>query len=254
MRDRNQAVTSVNRRRFLDRSARLAALGAAGTAASASGLLSQAASPQAAGKNNPPGNDDPPEDGKAALERLMAGNARHVQNKGNLAATLTERPVLTGGQAPYAAILSCADSRVVPEFIFDAGPGSLFVIRVAGNVLTDEGLASLEYAIEVLGTKLILILGHEGCGAVTAAIEVVEKDARLPGHLPGLAELIRPAVLEAQANGGAGLDNAIAWNVRLERARARAAAPIVSAAVASGRVELAGGVYSLTDGSVRLLD
>ncbi|MBC6404813.1 MAG: carbonic anhydrase [Rhodospirillales bacterium] len=253
MHDRNQAVTSLNRRRFLDRSARLAALGAAGTAASAGGLLSRPASLRAADKSGPPG-DKPPGDGKAALERLMAGNARYVKNKGNLAETLTDRPVLTGGQAPYAAILSCADSRVVPEFIFDEGPGNLFVIRVAGNVLTDEGLASLEYAIEVLGTKLILVLGHEACGAVSAAIEVVEKDAKLPGHLPGLAELIRPAVLKARANGGASPDNAIAWNVRLERERVGAAAPIVAAAVASGRVELAGGVYSLTEGSVRLLD
>ena len=86
---------------------------------------------------------------------------------------------------PIASVLSCSDARVGPEFVFDQGPGDLFVVRVAGNVLLDEGLASLEYAAQFLGSPLIFVLGHSNCGAVEAAIKVVQDNATLPGHLPG---------------------------------------------------------------------
>ena len=90
-------------------------------------------------------------------------------------------------QYPFAAIVSCADSRVVPEFAFDQGPGELFVVRVAGNVVDDDGLATLEYGVKALGVPLIVVLGHSGCGAVAATIKVVKEGVTLPGHLPGLA-------------------------------------------------------------------
>ena len=101
-------------------------------------------------------------------------------------------------QKPIAAVLSCADSRVAPEYVFDQGPGQLFVVRVAGNVLNDDGTASLEYAVKFLGARLVIVLGHGNCGAVKAAIDVVQKGAALPGHLPGLIDLIKPAVMAAE--------------------------------------------------------
>jgi carbonic anhydrase len=98
-----------------------------------------------------------------------------------------------------AAILSCADSRVSPELLFDQGPGDLFVVRLAGNFVDDDGLASLEYAVKFLGAPLLMVLGHSNCGAVDAAIKVVKEGAELPGHLPELVDSIKPAVIAAQA-------------------------------------------------------
>ena len=119
---------------------------------------------------------------------------------------------------PIASILSCSDARVGPEFVFDQGPGDLFVVRVAGNILQDEGLASLEYAAQFLGSPLIFVLGHSNCGAVEAAIKVVKDNATLPGHLPGLIDQIKPAVMAAQETHPANLLNAaIAENVRRRR-------------------------------------
>ncbi len=118
-------------------------------------------------------------------------------------------------QYPIAAILSCADWRVAPELVFDQGPGDLFVVRVAGNSVNTDILASLEYGVEFLGIPLIVVLGHSGCGAVDAAIKVLKKDAKLPGHLPGLVGALKPAVVIAEkAKSGSLLDNAIAVNVR----------------------------------------
>jgi carbonic anhydrase len=106
-----------------------------------------------------------------ALEKLKAGNKNYVADKLNRALQdSSRREDLTGGQAPYAIVLSCADSRVVPELTFDAGLGELFVIRIAGNIANTSTIASIEYAVAHLGTKLIVVLGHENCGAVTAAV------------------------------------------------------------------------------------
>src|SRR3712207_3984048 len=97
-------------------------------------------------------------------------------------------------QYPFAAILSCADSRVSPELAFDQGPGELFVVRLAGNFVNDDGLASLEYGTRFLGVPLVMILGHSNCGAVSATIKVLQEGAALPGHLPELVNSIKPAV------------------------------------------------------------
>jgi carbonic anhydrase len=98
------------------------------------------------------------------------------------------------GQTPYASIVSCADSRVAPELIFDEGPGDLFVVRIAGNFVNEDGLASLEFGSAVLGSRLIMVLGHTACGAIQATIDVVQKGTELPGHLPSLATALRPGV------------------------------------------------------------
>ena len=102
------------------------------------------------------------------------------------------------GQYPIAQILSCSDSRVAPELLFDQGPGELFVMRVAGNIVTPDLLASIEYGAQFLGAPLIMVLGHSGCGAVDAAIKVLKTKAVLPGHLPELITAIKPAVIVAE--------------------------------------------------------
>src|SRR5262252_9569528 len=127
-----------------------------------------------------------------ALKKLIAGNERYVRAKVNHPdESLARRKELTTGQHPFAVILGCADSRVSPELLFDEGLGDLFVIRVAGNIVDDAVLGSIEYAVEHLDTKLIVVLGHEKCGAVSAAVE----GGDVPGHLKALVAAIQASVL-----------------------------------------------------------
>jgi carbonic anhydrase len=190
--------------------------------------------------------------GEAALHRLMQGNARYRSNNTHVRDFAAGRAARVGTHRPIASILSCSDARVGPEFLFDQGPGDLFVVRVAGNVLLDEGLASLEYAAQFLGAPLIFVLGHSNCGAVDAAIKVVKDNATLPGHLPELIDQIKPAVLAAQATQPANLLNAaIAENVRRTVQAVIAAQPVLAGLVASGKVKVAGGVYDIATGAVR---
>src|SRR5271154_4652657 len=135
-----------------------------------------AAEPPAPGAPPPP-NAIPPSE---ALKRLMDGNARYAANASNERDFSSGRAARAQAQYPFAAILSCADSRVAPEFAFDQGPGNLFVVRVAGNVMDNDSAASLEYAVRFLGVRLVLVLGHTNCGAVKAAIDVVKDGATLP--------------------------------------------------------------------------
>ncbi|HEY4041143.1 MAG TPA: carbonic anhydrase [Rhodopila sp.] len=192
--------------------------------------------------------------GEAALHRLMAGNARHAADQPDRRDFNAGRVARAKAQYPIATVLGCADSRVGPEFVFDQGPGELFVVRVAGNVLTEEGTASLEYAAQDLGVPLILVLGHSSCGAVAAAIKSAEDTTKLPGHLPELIAKITPAVTATQsAPPSSRLSDAIAENVRLTKQQITASAPVLSAMVVSGKVKVAGGVYDLATGKVRLL-
>src|SRR3954464_15835330 len=131
-------------------------------------------------KTPKPGNAISPD---AALDRLMKGNARYVDGVSRRHDFKSEREALAGGQNPYAGILSCADSRIAPEYAFDSGRGDLFVCRVAGNFANDDSIASLEYAVQVLNTPLLMVLGHKSCGAVDAAIKSITDGTTLPGHL-----------------------------------------------------------------------
>jgi carbonic anhydrase len=192
--------------------------------------------------------------GDEALHRLMAGNARYRagQTPANDYAASRASRVVT--HRPIASILSCADARVGPEFIFDQGPGNLFVVRVAGNVVTPEGLASLEYAAEFLGSRLIFVLGHEQCGAMEAAVKVVNDNASLPGHLPGLIDLLKPSVEAAKQSDPSHLLNAaIAENVRRTVQQMNSAQPMLSSMIAAGKVKVAGGVYSIAKGAVTMV-
>lgn len=181
-----------------------------------------------------------------ALTRLMEGNARFVTGESEAPRRSLDRVrELSSGQSPYAAILGCADSRVPVEILFDEGFGDLFTVRVAGNVATPEELASLEYAVGVLGAQVILVLGHTACGAVTAAVE----GKSVPGQISALFQHITPAV-----PAGAGLDEAIEANVAHQVRTLRSSSTVIREALDAGRVDVRGAVYSLDDGVVRLLD
>jgi carbonic anhydrase len=178
----------------------------------------------------------------AALQRLMEGNARYAA---------TAR---AGAQFPIAAILSCSDSRVVPDLVFDQSPGDLFVVRLAGNFLDDDGLASLEYAVKFLGAPLLVVVGHTNCGAVAAAVKVVMERAVLPGHLPELIKAIEPAVIAAHARHPSDLlAAAIEENVKLNVTRMKDDKPILSEALAAKKIAAVGGVYDIATGKVNLL-
>ena len=190
----------------------------------------------------------------AVLKRLQEGNARYAANKPNERDFSAERAARATAQYPVAAILSCADSRVVPDLVFDQEPGDLFVCRVAGNIVTTDLLASIEYGVEFLGAVLIVVMGHSSCGAVDAAIKVVKKDAKLPGHLPDLMRSIKPAVMLAEKkSSGTLLDNAIVENVRRQVAALKRATPIIARDYASKKIDIVGGVYDIATGKVTLI-
>lgn len=219
-----------------------AALLSAGAALSACG----AAEAQGKGPAAPT-----PISGDEALRRLMDGNARYVANAPAQKDYSAGRAARVAAQYPFASILSCADSRVAPELAFDQGPGDLFVVRVAGNFLNDDGLASLEYGALVLNIPLILVLGHSNCGAVDATIKVLKDGTKLPGHLPELVNSIKPAVEAAKKMGGADLlADATAENVRRNVRLLVTGDPVVSGLVKQGKVKVVGGIYDLATGRV----
>lgn len=191
---------------------------------------------------------------EAALKRLMAGNERYIQGVAKRHDFVAERQALVGGQNPFAGVLSCADSRIAPEFAFDTSRGDLFVCRVAGNFVTPDNLASFEFAVAVLNTPLIMVLGHDACGAVASTISSIEDDETLPGHLPALVKALTPAVERASAQSHDDLlERSIEDNVRLNVERLKTASPILDKAVKDGKVEVVGGVYRLETGKVELI-
>jgi carbonic anhydrase len=189
-----------------------------------------------------------------ALDRLMKGNQRYVAGVAKRRDFKHEREALTKGQNPYAGVLSCADSRVAPEYAFNAGRGDLFVCRVAGNLINDDVIASFEYAVSVLNTPLIMVLGHQACGAVDAAIKSIKDKTTLPGHLPSLVTALAPAVKAALDQPGDQLDNTIRQNVILTVAGIKVATPILSQAVGEKKIRVVGAVYDLANGRVTLVN
>src|SRR5450755_2189579 len=189
----------------------------------------------------------------AALELLMKGNKRYVEGESRRHDFKREREALVGGQNPYAAVLSCADSRIAPEYAFDSGRGDLFVCRVAGNFANDDTVASLEYGVAVLNSPLILVLGHDSCGAVDATIKSLKDNTTLPGHLPSLVAAIAPAVKAVSQQGGDTLANATRQNVIDNVAKLASATPILGAAVEQKKLKVVGGIYRLKDGRVDMV-
>jgi carbonic anhydrase len=190
---------------------------------------------------------------EAALKLLIEGNARYVANAPRERDFSAGRASRALGQAPFAAILGCADSRVAPEFAFDQSPGDLFVVRVTGNFVTDEGLASLEVGATVLGTKLILVLGHTGCGVVKATVSALQKGNTLPGHIADLVRTMKPGIVSVLSQSGDLESSAVKANVRHNVHRLRHAAPILADLADKDELRVVGGVYDLATGKVELL-
>lgn len=190
-----------------------------------------------------------------ALERLMAGNRRYVAEPQVCSGELArQRGQVASGQAPWASVVSCADSRVPPELIFGGlGLGELFVVRNAGNTVDTAALGTLEFGAAVLGSPLILVLGHTRCGAVAAACDVVAKSATFPGSIGTMIETILPAAISASRQGGDVVEAAIRENVRRTVERLGSTGPILSDLVAKGRIRIVGGIYELATGRVQLL-
>jgi carbonic anhydrase len=182
-----------------------------------------------------------------AMKMLMDGNARFVS--GNLThpdQSPERRAEVLAGQHPFAVIVGCSDSRVPPEVIFDQGIGDLFVIRTAGEVMDNATLGSIEYAVEHLNVPLVVVLGHDSCGAVTAAISGGEA----PGHLISLVEAITPAVEEARGMKGDLLNNSIDMNTKNIVEELKTTGPILSEAVKEGKLQIAPARYHLASGAV----
>jgi carbonic anhydrase len=183
-----------------------------------------------------------------ALGMLKTGNAEFIQG----ACTATS-PVrineLAGGQAPFAVIVACSDSRTSPGALFNRGLGELFIVRVAGNTVDNTGLGSIEYGIGVLGAPLVLVLGHTQCGAVEAAVKVVKDRAKFPGSIGAVVAPIVPAVKSLSGTDDL-VNRAVTANVQRVVSRLKTAKPIVAKAVAEGKVKVVGAVYDLASGKV----
>jgi len=198
--------------------------------------------------------NDRPNSSEAVLEELMAGNARYVDGCMQSSNPPTARDALASGQAPMAAMIRCADSRVAPEIVFDQPLGSLFVCGVAGNIPTPEIIASLEYAIAVLDTTLIVVMGHSSCGAVSAALEHRGDSNALPGGLPALVDqIIDPCTADADPASPGALDAAIACNARQGIGAIMEGSDLIAAAVEAGGVRIVAGVQDLASGHFHLL-
>ena len=204
--------------------------------------------------------------------RFTAGNSQHphesldernymaansYENAGVISLVMTSeqaakrRAELSKSQHPFAIILSCSDSRVPPEIVFDEGLGDLFIVRVAGNVLNDEGLGSIEYGVEVLGARLIVVLGHGSCGAVDAAMKTIAAKGKAPGHIQSLVTALKPVV---NSTPKADLETMIKANVKHVVDALRSSTPILKARVDSGDIQVIGGYYGLDTGAVTFMD
>jgi carbonic anhydrase len=217
--------------------------------AGASGLTLPRA-PQAAGQQATARDPD------AVVARLLEGNKRfvtgglvHPGRKPEDFAALAE------GQAPLAAIIACADSRVAPELVFDQGVGDLFVVRVAGNIVSGAGptvKGSIEFAVAELGVRLIMVLGHSQCGAVKAAIVHIDKNDDLPGSIGDLIDPIRPAVRAVAGKPGDKLENVIRANVLEGVTRLKGLDPILAKLAKTGELKVVGATYELRTGAVEV--
>lgn len=184
------------------------------------------------------------------LAALKTGNQRHVSaHYSHPHETATYRQGLSAGQHPQASVLTCADSRVAPEIIFDQGLGDLFDVRVAGNVAGNDEIASLEYAAKHLHTPLIVVMGHQKCGAVSAAVEGGEAE----GHLSALITPISSAVAKAKHLQGDLVENSVRINVENVVEELRTSKPVLSELVSQGKLTIVGAVYSLDTGKVTWL-
>lgn len=191
------------------------------------------------------------------LRKLLEGNQRFVKGETTAPRRKPEDySKLAEGQTPLAVIVGCADSRVPPEILFDQGVGDLFVVRVAGNVVSGAGATvkgSIEYAVAELNVSLVMVLGHTQCGAVKAAVKHIRDQDPLPGAIKDLVSTIQPAVVKARGQEGDLLENAIKANVGIGVERLKSLEPILAGPVKKGQVKVVGGLYDLRTGSVTVV-
>ncbi|MXO84491.1 twin-arginine translocation signal domain-containing protein [Altererythrobacter aurantiacus] len=191
-----------------------------------------------------------------ALELLIEGNRNFLNDVPTAAPVGRERRLeIAQGQAPFAAYVTCSDSRVSPEILFGRGLGELFIIRNAGNTVDTVALGSIEYAVAELGVPLIVVMGHESCGAVKAAKAVVDENATFPGSIGRMVEPIIPAVLEVRGSEGNMLDNAIRANVSRVATQLRTSTdPLLLEPQEAGKLKVVGAYYNLDSGAVDFFD
>ncbi|MFF4580144.1 carbonic anhydrase [Streptomyces sp. NPDC001373] len=234
--ERHEGVRAVGRRWFV----RAVLTGAVAVGSGLELGCSAASPPTSPGLTRPR-----PSSPGSALRELAGGNQRwrslHERHPDQ---TRTVRQELVGGQHPFAIVLGCVDSRVPPELVFDQGLGDLMTVRSAGGVLDAAVLASVEYGVLELGIPLVVVLGHQSCGAVTAAVHADEGGRELPGPLRYLGDQIRPAI-DRRLRGEARVDAAVTANVRLVRSRL-SRAPDLAERVAAGKLAVVGARYELT--------
>lgn len=186
----------------------------------------------------------------AALARLMAGNQRFVSGQTRHPQQSINRVhKLTQSQSPFAIVLGCADSRVPGEVIFDQGLGNIFDVRVAGNIVTPEVLGSIEYAVAYLKTPLLVVLGHERCGAVSAAVQGGE----FAGSISSLVKAIAPAVARVKGRAGNMVENVVVANVQYQVEKLQQSSTMIQEAVRAGKLKIVGGRYDLDEGTVTLV-
>jgi carbonic anhydrase len=192
-----------------------------------------------------------------ALRDLLDGNKRFMNGKTRgPRRSPAEFSKLAAAQYPEAIIVSCSDSRVAPEILFDVGVGDIFVIRVAGNVVSGAGVTvkgSIEYAVAELNAPLIMVLGHSNCGAVKAAKQHIDVTDSLPGAIDGLVELVKPAVSQSKSEPGDPLENAIRKNVEIGVEKLKTLDPILAPRVKDGKLKVVGAVYDLSTGEVKMV-
>ncbi len=225
---------------------------ASGLVVAAESAAGRSAGSEPAEKRSAPAGPD------EVLRKLLEGNKRFM--KGGTTAPRRKPEDFTKlaeGQTPLAIIVGCADSRVPPEILFDQGVGDLFVVRVAGNVVSGAGATvkgSIEYAVAELNVSLVMVLGHTQCGAVKAAAKHIGDDDALPGAIAELVSAIKPAVVKAKGQTGDALENAIKANVGIGVERLKSLEPILAGPVKKGRVKVVGGVYDLRTGGVTVVE
>ncbi len=253
--------SSMDRRKFLQHSALgLAALAlpqwAFGAKSEGSKSKDEKKGPKEENRAAPakPANSNQKVTPEEAMARLMEGNKRFVSTKMfHPNESLDARARLATGQAPFAAILGCADSRVPPEIVFDHGLGDIFAVRVAGNILEDAGSGSFEYAVEHLGVPLIVVLAHERCGAVKAAVDGIESGEVAPGHIAELVRKLKPAVDKSKDAPGDKYENAMRENAKRMAAELAGLEPILKEKVDGGKLKVVAMRYDLDTGIVEVL-
>ena len=217
------------------------------------GLLTAALAAPAApavAANPPPGTSGTQIRG---LQTLLDGNARFVADQSICPPHSVRRMELAQGQEPFAIIVSCSDSRVPTDTVFDQQPGDIFGVRIAGNFVDDNGLGSIEYSVAVLKSSLILVLGHTACGAVKAAVQFAKDASKPPGHIAGLVDALAGAAKATKGSSGDWVQNAIEQNVRDTVASLPQRSSIIGDAVKAGKVKIAGAVYDLHTGKVSVI-